>query len=123
MHLYNTVSQSCEDVLNCDHFCINGSSGFKCACRHGYILALDGRTCQGMLNYVHNCSVTASEYSLQILMSVFYHTTTVMIMLLAIIPKEALPALVMKDIMAVVTSVLVSSNEYLTPKCHLYGHF
>ena len=77
----------------------------------------------------YNCSVTASEYSLvslfemQILMSVFYHTTTVMIMLLAIIPKEALPALVMKDIMAVVTSVLVSSNEYLTPKCYLYGHF
>ena len=47
-------------------------------------------------------------------MSVLYHTITVMIMLLALTPKEALPALVIKDIfMAVGTYhyVLVSSNE------------
>ena len=62
-------------------------------------------------------AVTASEssfvlfFEMQILMSVFYHTITVMMMLLALIPMEALPALVMKDIMAVGTSVLVRSNE------------
>ena len=65
----------------------------------------------------YNCSVIVSEYSLvslfemQILTSVIYHTITVPIMLLAIIPMEALPALVMKDIMAAGKSVLVSSNE------------
>ena len=63
-----------------------------------------------------------TSLEMQILMSVLYHTTTVMMLLLAIIPMEALPVLVMKDIMAVGTSVLVSSNEYLIPKCYLYGH-
>ena len=73
----------------------------------------------------YNCSVILSGYSLvslfetQILMNVLYHTMTVLIMLLAIIPREALPALVMKDIMAVEKSVLVSSNEYLFPKFYL----
>ena len=52
-----------------------------------------------------------SLFKMQILMSVFYHMITVMMLLLALIPMEALPALVMKDIMAVGASVLVSSNE------------
>ena len=62
-------------------------------------------------------AVTASEssfvslFDMQILMSVLYRTITVMIMLLAITPMEALPALVMKDIMVVGVYVLVSCNE------------
>ena len=45
----------------------------------------------------------------QILMSVFYHTIIVIIMLLALIPMEAIPAHVIKDFTAVGSSVLVSS--------------
>ena len=62
--------------------------------------------------YYNTCAVTESFlFEMQILMNVLYHTITVMIMLLAIIPMEALPALVIKDIMAVGTYALVSSNE------------
>ena len=61
--LYYTVSQSCEDVLNCEHFCISDNSMFQCACQHGYILALDGRSCQGI--YAQLCAMLIN-YSFKI---------------------------------------------------------
>lgn len=38
-----------KNNMNCDHFCVNVKEGYKCACRDGYLLDPDEKTCIGEL--------------------------------------------------------------------------
>ena len=48
--VYFALESECDEVLDCQHFCIKTDDSFQCACQHGYLLDLDGRSCQGMLH-------------------------------------------------------------------------
>ena len=42
----------CGDVLDCQQFCIKVNKSFQCSCNHGYVLTLDGKSCQGTRNSI-----------------------------------------------------------------------
>ena len=48
-HMYNiTAINQCEDgTNNCAQNCINNGGSFTCSCRSGFLLASDGRGCNG----------------------------------------------------------------------------
>ncbi|GIY34984.1 low-density lipoprotein receptor-related protein 4 [Caerostris darwini] len=50
-----TGSPCREDGFPCQHLCLSTSTGPRCACKHGYHLALDRRSCMGEwpLNPLH----------------------------------------------------------------------
>ncbi|GBM44383.1 Low-density lipoprotein receptor-related protein 4, partial [Araneus ventricosus] len=45
-----TGSPCREDGFPCQHLCLSTSTGPRCACKHGYHLALDRRSCMGELS-------------------------------------------------------------------------
>ena len=75
----NYRSRTCTDINecalhrgkgDCDHMCTNSAGSFKCSCHAGYVLSIDGLTCQdidecavnnGGCNY--KCINTAGNYS------------------------------------------------------------
>lgn len=40
----------CNREHNCTHYCVNTIGHYKCECPMGYDLAIDGRTCQHLLD-------------------------------------------------------------------------
>ena len=45
--LYFVDVDECEGTAGCSQGCVNEDGGFRCTCRQGYTLAVDGRTCNG----------------------------------------------------------------------------
>ena len=44
--LLSDINECDLDVALCDHVCENAYGHFTCGCRDGYILKLDGKTCE-----------------------------------------------------------------------------
>ena len=43
-----------SSMATCEHQCTNTDGSFFCACDEGFVLAVDGQSCLGMLhNYAH----------------------------------------------------------------------
>ena len=54
MYFFCAAVNQCEEgTHNCAHICINDGSSFTCTCRSGYMLASDGRSCNGEALYMH----------------------------------------------------------------------
>ena len=98
----------CGDVLDCQQFCVKVNNFFQCSCNHGYVLALDGKSCQGTLKYYFtNTNFFYLFLCMQMLMSVHLDTIIVMIMHFVTTIMEVLHVHVMKDTMAMGISALV----------------
>lgn len=52
-----TDNNECDDgSASCDHNCQNTVGSYRCTCRQGYILNMDGKSCKG--NVFSFCCVT-----------------------------------------------------------------
>ena len=40
-------------IHGCDQICINTNDGFNCSCEEGYVLANNGKSCEGMCVCMH----------------------------------------------------------------------
>ena len=40
-------NDECEGSTDCEQECINRNGGYECACKPGYELNADGKTCKG----------------------------------------------------------------------------
>ena len=50
-----------ECALNnggCSQSCTNTPGSFRCSCKPGYYLTVDGRTCQGIMFFRHLCDMS-----------------------------------------------------------------
>ena len=46
--MYIDVDECDEDTDGCSQTCTNTVGGFTCGCNDGYVLNVDGTTCDGM---------------------------------------------------------------------------
>ena len=56
--LRKSDSDTCSNLVKCHHKCNNVEESYECSCRDGYLLALDGHSCEDIDECdlsTHNC--------------------------------------------------------------------